>query len=151
MKTKSKRFLNLATLCLALLGTTLLMGRPVKAEAVTQTTEGVQQIEENAEDRDIKEEYMKRMGITDSDLEDEEQAYLKKRVQGYLKGYADGQKLNAPEQPSDYNPSSDDDYNDGYTDGYSRSWHKTNQPIRTALYDAFEWFVGWLERFFEGR
>ncbi|HEQ9157568.1 TPA: hypothetical protein VIE79_000661 [Streptococcus pyogenes] len=33
MKTKkSKRFLNLATLCLALLGTTLLMGRPVKAE-----------------------------------------------------------------------------------------------------------------------
>ncbi|HFP6020988.1 TPA: hypothetical protein ACHJEL_000846 [Streptococcus pyogenes] len=33
MKTKSKRFLNLATLCLALLGTTLLMGEPVKAEA----------------------------------------------------------------------------------------------------------------------
>ncbi|HFH9685097.1 TPA: hypothetical protein ACGOGQ_001759, partial [Streptococcus pyogenes] len=32
MKTKSKRFLNLATLCLALLGTTLLMGQPVKAE-----------------------------------------------------------------------------------------------------------------------
>ncbi|HEP1518130.1 TPA: hypothetical protein VB513_001415, partial [Streptococcus pyogenes] len=32
MKTKSKRFLNLATLCLALLGTTLLMARPVKAE-----------------------------------------------------------------------------------------------------------------------
>ncbi|VHD88871.1 Uncharacterised protein [Streptococcus pyogenes] len=32
MKTKSKRFLNLATLCLALLGTTLLMAQPVKAE-----------------------------------------------------------------------------------------------------------------------
>ncbi|HEQ5503775.1 TPA: hypothetical protein VHD08_001800, partial [Streptococcus pyogenes] len=32
MKTKSKRFLNLATLCLALLGTTLLMEQPVKAE-----------------------------------------------------------------------------------------------------------------------
>ncbi|HES6778377.1 TPA: hypothetical protein VO310_000451 [Streptococcus pyogenes] len=31
MKTKSKRFLNLATLCLALLGTTLLMTQPVKA------------------------------------------------------------------------------------------------------------------------
>ncbi|SUO45749.1 hypothetical membrane associated protein [Streptococcus pyogenes] len=30
MKTKSKRFLNLATLCLALLGTALLMGRPRK-------------------------------------------------------------------------------------------------------------------------
>ncbi|MEY1913124.1 hypothetical protein AB7826_03220 [Streptococcus pyogenes] len=36
MKTKSKRFLNLATLCLALLGTTLLMGRPVKAEVVSR-------------------------------------------------------------------------------------------------------------------
>ncbi|HHD3551683.1 TPA: hypothetical protein ACNZNV_000201 [Streptococcus pyogenes] len=35
MKTKSKRFLKLATLCLALLGTTLLMGRPVKAEFTT--------------------------------------------------------------------------------------------------------------------
>ncbi|HGH9922698.1 TPA: hypothetical protein ACJPGS_001000 [Streptococcus pyogenes] len=32
MKTKSKRFLNLATLYLALLGTTLLMGRPVNAD-----------------------------------------------------------------------------------------------------------------------
>ncbi|VHM38841.1 hypothetical protein [Streptococcus pyogenes] len=32
MKTRSKRFLNLATLCLALLGTTLLMAQPVKAE-----------------------------------------------------------------------------------------------------------------------
>ncbi|HFZ7440732.1 TPA: hypothetical protein ACIO4N_001662, partial [Streptococcus pyogenes] len=31
MKTKSKRFLNLAPLCLALLGTTLLMAQPVKA------------------------------------------------------------------------------------------------------------------------
>ncbi|HHJ0088361.1 TPA: hypothetical protein ACQD5C_000223 [Streptococcus pyogenes] len=53
MKTKSKRFLNLVTLCLALLGTTLLMGRPVKAE----------------EDSDIKKEYMKRLMLTDSDLE----------------------------------------------------------------------------------
>ncbi|VHE09202.1 Uncharacterised protein [Streptococcus pyogenes] len=35
MKTKSKRFLNLATLCLALLGTTLLMEQPVKAETST--------------------------------------------------------------------------------------------------------------------
>ncbi|HEP1407799.1 TPA: hypothetical protein VCA58_000084 [Streptococcus pyogenes] len=33
MKTKSKRFLKLATLCLALLSTTLLTTQPVKAEA----------------------------------------------------------------------------------------------------------------------
>ncbi|HEP6531799.1 TPA: hypothetical protein VC886_001539 [Streptococcus pyogenes] len=36
MKTKkSKRFLNLATLCLALLGTTLLMAQPANAEEVS--------------------------------------------------------------------------------------------------------------------
>ncbi|HER4531690.1 TPA: hypothetical protein VKN04_000084 [Streptococcus pyogenes NGAS751] len=32
MKTRSKRFVNLATLCLALLGTTLLTTQPVKAD-----------------------------------------------------------------------------------------------------------------------
>lgn len=47
MKTKSKRFLNLATLCLALLGTTLLMARPVKAEVVmTQSPAGDSQVSE---------------------------------------------------------------------------------------------------------
>ncbi|VHE73916.1 hypothetical protein [Streptococcus pyogenes] len=34
MKTKSKRFLNLATLCLALLGTTLLTTQPAEAEVI---------------------------------------------------------------------------------------------------------------------
>ncbi|HER4805245.1 TPA: hypothetical protein VKP28_001577, partial [Streptococcus pyogenes NGAS130] len=34
MKTKSKRFLNLATLCLALLGTTLLMEQSAEAEVI---------------------------------------------------------------------------------------------------------------------
>lgn len=43
MKTRSKRFLSLATLCLALplLGTTLLTTQPVKAEVVlTQSSAG---------------------------------------------------------------------------------------------------------------
>ncbi|HGM9000959.1 TPA: hypothetical protein ACKQOX_000459 [Streptococcus pyogenes] len=44
MKTKSKRFLNLATLCLALLGTTLLMARPVKAEV--SRSEGAERTEQ---------------------------------------------------------------------------------------------------------
>ncbi|HEP1338635.1 TPA: hypothetical protein VB390_000508 [Streptococcus pyogenes] len=142
MKTKSKRFLNLATLCLALLGTTLLMGQPVKAE-VPRTEEVQQQPEEN---EDIKKEYMKRLGVTDSDLKEKED--LNNRVQGYLEGYADGQKPNAPEEPGDYDPDFTDDYDDGYIEGYSRSWHRTNRPIETALYDIFDWFVEWVGSFF---
>ncbi|HGK8122455.1 TPA: hypothetical protein ACJ7B5_001070, partial [Streptococcus pyogenes] len=61
MKTKSKRFLNLATLCLALLGTTLLMTRPVKAEVVL--AEGTQRTAENAEDDNIKKDYLTRVGL----------------------------------------------------------------------------------------
>ncbi|HER4806562.1 TPA: hypothetical protein ACWWY2_000085 [Streptococcus pyogenes] len=142
MKTKSKRFLNLATLCLALLGTTLLMGQPVKAE-VPRTEEVQQQPEEN---EDIKKEYMKRLGVTDSDLKEKED--LNNRVQGYLEGYANGQKPNAPEEPGDYDPDFTDDYDDGYIEGYSRSWHRTNRPIETALYDIFDWFVEWVGSFF---
>ncbi|HER1450480.1 hypothetical protein [Streptococcus pyogenes] len=115
MKTKSKRFLNLATLCLALLGTTLLMGRPVKAEVV-------------AEDSDIKKEYMKRLMLTDSDLE--HGGYFDKRVQGYLEGYADGQKKNARKPDSNsYGPNfgAYDGYQDGYDEGYSEGWRKANE------------------------
>ncbi|HER1920635.1 TPA: hypothetical protein VKO32_000608 [Streptococcus pyogenes NGAS346] len=61
MKTKSKRFLNLATLCLALLGTTLLMTRPVKAEVIS------------------KREYMTRYWEGDSD---KYPAYLEARYRG---------------------------------------------------------------------
>ncbi|HHD5572800.1 TPA: hypothetical protein ACNYSJ_000198 [Streptococcus pyogenes] len=112
MKTKSKRFLNLVTLCLALLGTTLLMGRPVKAE----------------EDSDIKKEYMKRLMLTDSDLEPG--GYFSKRVQGYLKGYADGQRKDAREPDSNsYGPNFDayDGYKDGYDEGYDEGWRKANE------------------------
>ncbi|HEP1683644.1 TPA: hypothetical protein ACG0EV_001069 [Streptococcus pyogenes] len=153
MKTKSKRFLKLATLCLALLGTTLLMGQPVKAEVtltqgpseglVDNTNSG-----NNSEQDSIKQEYMTRLGLSQSDIDEE--PYYKGRLEGYIAGYQAGLKPEVPENPSGYE-SSTDGYNDGYTEGYSRSWHKTNQPIRTALYDAFEWFMGWLERFFEGR
>ncbi|HEP4577285.1 TPA: hypothetical protein VCT85_001539, partial [Streptococcus pyogenes] len=54
MKTKSKRFLNLATLCLALLGTTLLMGQPIKAEAVvSDLNDAVSSMGDTAEETDV--------------------------------------------------------------------------------------------------
>ncbi|HHK1223815.1 TPA: hypothetical protein ACQOCV_001620, partial [Streptococcus pyogenes] len=101
---------------------TLLMAHPIKAEVVTQTTEGVQQ-EENK-----KEEYMKRMGITDSDLEPG--GYFDKRVKGYLEGYADGQKKNARKPDSNsYGPNfgAYDGYRDGYDQGYDEGWRKANE------------------------
>ncbi|HHD5969239.1 TPA: hypothetical protein ACNY5E_000646 [Streptococcus pyogenes] len=76
MKTKSKRFLNLATLCLALLGTTLLMGRPVKAEVVSR--------DNSTEQTDImKRRYMDSTGISEKELE---QKYGEDRFQGFLEG-----------------------------------------------------------------
>ncbi|HEP1546765.1 TPA: hypothetical protein VMJ50_000647 [Streptococcus pyogenes] len=152
MKTKSKRFLKLATLCLALLSTTLLMTQPVKAEAtlIQKSSDGLvdsANSDNNSEQDNIKQEYMSRLRLSQSEIDQE--PYHKERLEGYIAGYQDGLKPGALETPSAYESGSEG-HNDGYTEGYSRSWHKTNQPIRTALYDAFEWFMGWLERFFEG-
>ncbi|HGS8393190.1 TPA: hypothetical protein ACMHGD_000621 [Streptococcus pyogenes] len=127
MKTRSKRFLNLATLCLALLGTTLLMGRPVKAEVV-QSVGG----DRSAEEEKIKNDYMKRLGL--SDLTGQ---YDKDRFEGYLDGYKDGRRPGAPESPKKterYDPESQnpsdgygDGYGGGYTDGYNNRMLNRNR------------------------
>ncbi|HHJ7820772.1 TPA: hypothetical protein ACQNDY_001617 [Streptococcus pyogenes] len=54
MKTKSKRFLNLATLCLALLGTTLLMGRPVNADMDGYGSDSKVQREQSPYDKGVR-------------------------------------------------------------------------------------------------
>ncbi|HER0014966.1 TPA: hypothetical protein VIU24_001736 [Streptococcus pyogenes] len=124
MKTKSKRFLNLATLCLALLGTTLLMAQPVKAEVVL--TRGTQQADENAEDSDakIKKEYLERYG-----LDELEGQYYKDRFLGYLKGHKDGFKGIERPEPGDIPVPNDfqgdpQDYKDGYEEGFAEGRYK---------------------------
>lgn len=110
MKTKSKRFLNLATLCLALLGTTLLMGRPVKAEVVSR--------DNSTEQTDImKRRYMDSTGISEKELE---QKYEEDRFQGYLDGYKEGlEKSDIPKWSDIKVPDGrDDDYRDGYEQGF---------------------------------
>ncbi|HEP1534708.1 hypothetical protein ACEN7M_00700 [Streptococcus pyogenes] len=116
MKTKSKRFLNLATLCLALLGTTLLIEQPVKAEVTIVRQE------------------QKRANTGDSTRENSEQdPYIKDYDEGYLDGYQNGQKPEAPESPEKtdkYDPESNDPmngYNDGYGSGYSAGWRKAHE------------------------
>ncbi|HEQ4208531.1 hypothetical protein [Streptococcus pyogenes] len=140
MKTKSKRFLNLATLCLALLGTTLLMVRPVKAEGVA--TERVQQTDENTED--IKREYMNRYGLTDLTEQDEQD-----RFRGYLDGYNDGLKGSNRSERSDIQVPDDlkgkgnrgSDYLDGYEGGFEEGRRK-NYPVQAFLEEVWGFLTG---------
>ncbi|WP_159319343.1 hypothetical protein [Streptococcus pyogenes] len=140
MRTKSKHFLNLATLCLALLGTTLLMTRPVKAEVVL--TRETQQTDENAEDDNIKKEYMARFGLNEDELEE---PYYKDRFQGYLNGYKEGLKGSTRPEP-DAIPVPDDfkgdsgDYKDGYEEGFGEGKYK-GHPLEALLEDAWRYLT----------
>ncbi|HHK0193656.1 TPA: hypothetical protein ACQN8E_000135 [Streptococcus pyogenes] len=121
MKTKSKRFLKLATLCLALLGTTLLMGRPVKAEvSKVSPTSGFDKAREKG----------------DSD--------------GYQFGLSGGdfdpEKIEVPDDiETEYGP----DYKDAYEGGYERG-RRAADPVETFLEDVWNflkfvfgsWFGG---------
>ncbi|HGK7816228.1 TPA: hypothetical protein ACJ682_000572 [Streptococcus pyogenes] len=118
MKTKSKRFLNLATLCLALLGTTLLMEQPVKADGSRSLSK--EQVTER-----------RQFGTYD-------EGYEQDRKEGYEQGYEQGRKEGATENPEEnenvrknkrYNPTNGrspyDGYSDGYDSGYSKGYHET--------------------------
>ncbi|HFK0961828.1 TPA: hypothetical protein ACGYRP_001283 [Streptococcus pyogenes] len=150
MKTKkSKRFLNLATLCLALLSTTLLMTQPVKAETET----GVQSISRDTgtdQKRDIiKERYAGQMGISSDYLE---QSEYKNRFEGYFKGYNDGlDGLERPERdkivvPDEYSDGHGVDYKDGYQGGFEEG-RREARPIETFLETVWQFltdiFGGW--------
>ncbi|HHJ9028849.1 TPA: hypothetical protein ACQNVW_001743, partial [Streptococcus pyogenes] len=130
MKTRSKRFLNLATLCLALLGTTLLMEQPVKAEGTpSESTLSVS----NDEDKHLREQYLKERGLTDGNGLNE---YDKEGARGYVDGYKAGSKTNAPEDPvaeGSYNPENhhNSGYNDGYETGYYAGRRKANDNSRS--------------------
>ncbi|WP_186433267.1 hypothetical protein [Streptococcus pyogenes] len=130
MKTRSKRFLNLATLCLALLGTALLMAHPVKAEVMS------------------KEEYMTRFEL--GDLGDD--SALEARYKGYLEGYEKGfngddmPKRTGIEVSEGVQPSYGDDYRDGYEEGYGQGRHE-GHPVKAFLEDLWGFltnvFGGW--------
>ncbi|HEP6115142.1 TPA: hypothetical protein VLM34_000742 [Streptococcus pyogenes] len=101
MKTKSKRFVNLATLCLALLGTTLLMEQPVRAEVVTK----VQQ--------------------------DEKADWYRGYEEGLKKGKAASQRedLVRKEIPVPEGVSDKGEYWDGFETGYSAGWYQNHDFV----------------------
>ncbi|VHA85014.1 hypothetical protein [Streptococcus pyogenes] len=150
MKTKSKRFLNLATLCLALLGTTLLMARPVKAsETYGEDVELRDSGEISTQDSDIRERYLKNVGMSEEDLKKDSHKYDRGRLDGYVQGYKDGQKstLRTPENSSPYDGPEEGDYktgyNDGYGSGYGDGWEEEH-PIQSFL--SYVW--GMITEFF---
>ncbi|VHB69369.1 Uncharacterised protein [Streptococcus pyogenes] len=133
MKTKSKRFLNLATLCLALLGTTLLIEQPVKAEAI-RTDGQTEHISQSTDGQS-----------TDGQSTDEQSTDRQKdRDAGYKDGLRDGrrdaQTLSEPREPDqDQGDFKSLDYCDGYFIGYYRGWDEVRYPVQTFLKDIFDW------------
>ncbi|HFD5518101.1 TPA: hypothetical protein ACF44E_001485 [Streptococcus pyogenes] len=157
MKTKkSKRFLNLATLCLALLGTTLLMGRPVKAEGsvVSDNSSGsTSSLVDDSERDKIGRQY---------EAGDLTLPYNKGRYDGYIDGYEDGKKQGAlhPDPTGDhlnklpktipykFNDRSqkmnyEGGYSDSYPAGYYNGWADNNK-IQATL----EWLRGEISNWF---
>ncbi|HEP1451971.1 TPA: hypothetical protein VB456_000578 [Streptococcus pyogenes] len=139
MKTKSKRFLNLATLCLALLGTTLLMEQPVKAEAI-RTDGQTEHISQSTDGQSTDGQ------STDGQTEHISQSTdgQKDRDAGYKDGLRDGrrdaQTLSEPREPDqDQGDFKSLDYCDGYFIGYYRGWDEVRYPVQTFLKDIFDW------------
>ncbi|VHM54101.1 Uncharacterised protein [Streptococcus pyogenes] len=134
MKTKSKRFLNLATLCLALLSTTLLTTQPVKAEGVLRDPQPVNQ---DSGQRGSRESQQEGVGSSYSDNGEErqKQAYQAGWDAGLLAGKGAEQPNveieNIP--PSAYdNTYFDGDYKDGYQGGHRKGWDE-GHPFQAAL------------------
>ncbi len=137
MKTKSKRFLNLATLCLALLGTALLMGCPVKAETEAEV-QGISRDTDPGLKDTIRERYMDQMRIGPDELE---QPDFKNRFEGYFQGYSDG--LNEFERPGRNEIVVPEEHRDGrgdveYKDGYQWGFEEGRREARpiAAFFEA---------------
>ncbi|HHD5094575.1 hypothetical protein ACOD6R_05360 [Streptococcus pyogenes] len=143
MKTRSKRFLNLATLCLALLGTTLLMVQPVKAsteeaQSYTAYQEGDESFTE----------------VSSGDLEAEEDGMSPERRRGFSEGFNAGQKGTSSSinrdniaLPTDKESKwdktfGDTDYKDGYEEGYRKGWQE-GHPIAATLEWLWQVITSW--------
>ncbi|QCK59685.1 hypothetical protein [Streptococcus pyogenes] len=151
MKTKSKRFLNLATLCLALLGTTLLMGHPVKAEEESAGNSTLMSTSEEAtgeQDSYIEEQYRNGLSLDKDGFQShlKEDPYNQYRFEGYKDGYKDGLNPDAEEIDDDAlgkkakekarDGKHGEGYSDGYESGYSEGWRQ-GHPIKAFL--GFIW------------
>ncbi|HEP1262593.1 TPA: hypothetical protein ACF1JQ_001075 [Streptococcus pyogenes] len=152
MKTKSKRFLNLATLCLALLGTTLLMAHPVKAEGTWIRNEESSEPTNQAGQQGGTWGYRNPFGSSSESWGGTVESYDKGYDAGYLDGYKNGREGGQrPENPTpDSNPYDGNDktfYKNGYSDGYGLGYEygfSDHHPIQATLL----WLWGMVSGFF---
>ncbi|HER6861546.1 TPA: hypothetical protein VL850_001590 [Streptococcus pyogenes] len=133
MKTRSKRFLNLATLCLALLSTTLLTTQPVKAEVTRSnqthiTTKSYEDSRKQGTDDGYENGYSTN---EDRDREFGQQKGIDDGKNGYWPN-VNRQEITIP-KGIDY----PDEYRDGYQEGYSQGWHQEH-PLLGVIFDVFD-------------
>ncbi|HEP6064562.1 hypothetical protein [Streptococcus pyogenes] len=128
MKTRPKRFLNLATLSLALLGTTLLMAQPVKAEITL--TEG-----ESISHQPTQPTSLSQLFLGSESGENSTYGHSFWRRLGYNDGYKKGKESNSPGigdiNVPDY-VSDEEAYKVGYEGGHEAGWRDTH-PIASLL------------------
>ncbi|HER7749287.1 TPA: hypothetical protein VO477_000604 [Streptococcus pyogenes] len=152
MKTRSKRFLNLATLCLALLGITLLMARPVKAEFVPthqQSGESSRLMNDPGEDSSSEESTDSNRQSLNRESEQDDEAEAQDA--GWQKGLEAGKNSSIwkPALEFDEVPQPDVEYSDyvlqqykeGYMAGYAYGWGETHE-LGLAVLSVLQWVWG---------
>ncbi|HHD4991057.1 TPA: hypothetical protein ACNY48_001080 [Streptococcus pyogenes] len=114
MKTKSKRFLNLATLCLALLGTTLLTTQPAEAEVIL-----------------YRPDWTSRGSDSQAKSQAKDDPYQRGREEGHRAGLEAAKKggnstISPGDVPEPYGPDEHKNslYRSGYTDMYRHGYLK---------------------------
>ncbi|SQG39008.1 hypothetical membrane associated protein [Streptococcus pyogenes] len=118
MKTKSKRFLNLATLCLALLGTTLLTTQPVKAEGVDNSSDQAK-FQGTPYDLGVRNGYRK--GLEDGKVAGKQTGTTPEPPQG-----SDSPETN-PYTDAAQNSRYTRAYKEWYLHGYRAGWHEAHE------------------------
>ncbi|HEP1488584.1 TPA: hypothetical protein ACTHCC_001680 [Streptococcus pyogenes] len=107
---------------------------------------------EDAEDDNIKKEYMTRVGL--DNLDDLEHPDYKDRFQGYLNGYKEGLKGSTRPEPKDIQipkgfEGDAGEYKDGYEEGFGEGRRK-NYPVRAFLEEVWGFLTGIFHEWFDG-
>ncbi|HEP1350965.1 TPA: hypothetical protein ACQKU1_001025 [Streptococcus pyogenes] len=157
MKTRSKRFLNLATFCLALLSTTLLTTQPVKAEVISEDPSGFTNYTEEQNNPWGHQNSFGFSSEKSNNWGESVSSYDKGRVDGYNDGYKRGKEKDAPREFAEPIPSppTNGDYTDsdniqwyeqGYKDtfktGYYEGW-ASNNKVQATLEWLWETITSW--------
>ncbi|HEP1474454.1 Uncharacterised protein [Streptococcus pyogenes] len=145
MKTKSKRFLNLATLCLALLSTTLLTTQPVKAEIAL--AEGESTSHQTAQPIS-----QSKLFLGSESGENSTYGHDVWRGLGHSDGYEKGKESDSPDIGDIDVPnyvSDKEAYKEGYQEGFEEG-RREARPIETVLETVWQFLTDIFTDIFDG-